>query len=263
MRRCGTIESMRDDRHIFRATLSEEARRLGITLADEHLDALTAHFELVAKWNERVRLVGTTDPARAAIELFADSLVVDQFIGNLDIGTPDRDIGENEPRRMIDIGPGAGLPGIPIKIRRAGWILAAIESNAKKTSFLKAALRELRLEGATVVRGRAEELAHREDFREQFDIAFCRAIASPAFACELAVPFLKTSGRFVAQTSEARGLETIRHAAHALNATICKTMTYTLTGVSIGRLLVGVKKLGPTASLYPRDPKIARKRPLI
>ena len=134
---------MRDNRHIFRRTLSDETLRLGIALTNEQLDALTAHYALIAAWDQRVSLVGTADPARAAIELFADSLVVNKFIES----TRDEISPETEkPPRFVDIGAGTGLPGIPLKILRPQWDLVVIESNVKKISFLKTLVRELRLE---------------------------------------------------------------------------------------------------------------------
>ena len=160
-----------NDEQIFRTALSEESRSLGVELPAEAMDAMCLHYRLLCKWNPRVRLVGTIEPRRAAIELFADSLAALRFAEGLAIPAA----GGGNAFRIIDIGSGAGFPGVPIKILRPRCGLTIVDSSAKKTSFLKALVRELHLPDASVVRGRAEDLAHDPDLRERFDLAFCRA----------------------------------------------------------------------------------------
>lgn len=247
---------MRADTETFRQVLSAETRRLDIELTDSRLNALSVHYELLVKWNPRVRVVATTDPARCATELFADSLVAARFAEDIASETADA----AAAIRVLDIGAGAGLPGVVLKLLLPRWELTCIESNAKKIAFIKSLARELRLDGVSIVRGRAERLAHGETYREQFDFAFCRAVAPPAVACELAVSFLKFGGSFIAQTGE--GAEGIQNVAELLGAKLVKTMGYKLEGVSSRRVLARIKKLGPTPPDYPRSAKAARKKPL-
>ncbi|NQU08903.1 MAG: 16S rRNA (guanine(527)-N(7))-methyltransferase RsmG, partial [Candidatus Abyssubacteria bacterium] len=170
--------------------------------------------------------------------------------------------------RMIDIGSGAGFPGIPIKILRPRWELTIIDSGAKRISFLKSLMRELHLPEIRVVQRRAEDLAHDPDLRERFDLAFCRAVAAVPVACELAIPFLKVGGSFIAQASSrayspgAESAETVRKAAGALGATIGKTMSYGLSGATGERSLIQIKKLEPTPEQFPREHRTAMKKPL-
>jgi 16S rRNA (guanine527-N7)-methyltransferase len=247
---------MRVNTKTFRQVLSGETRRLGIELTDTQLDALSAHYELLVKWNAFVRLVASTDPARAATELFADSIVAAQFVEHIAAETADA----AAATRMIEIGAGAGLPSIPSKILLPQWELTCVESNAKNISFLKSLARELRLDGVRIIRGRAERLAHRNDLRGQFDLAFCRAVAPPVVACELAIPFLKVDGSFIAQTGER--VEDLRNAADELGAKVITTKGYRLRGMASGRMLARIKKVRPTPPDYPRDAKRARRKPL-
>jgi len=258
---------------IFRRTLSEEADRLSFTLSPGDLDALGLHYELLRKWNPRARLTAAIKPERAAIELFADCLAACAFADSL----------ANESSRtalcVIDIGAGAGLPGVPLKILRPEWRLTIVESNAKKVAFLKTLIRELDLKKTTIKRGRAETIAREDEFRDRFDLAFCRAVGVPAIACELAAPFLAIGGTLIVQTiihpsdaprkaDSADGAEwdsilhPIRTAAEALNVSIVESISYRLSSVDIQRALIAVQKTDSTPSRYPRDPRTIKKKPL-
>lgn len=251
-----------NDEQIFRTALSEESRRLGVELPAEPMDAMCLHYRLLCKWNPRIRLVGTIEPRRAAIELFADSLAALRFAEGLAIRAGEKTL------RMIDIGSGAGFPGVPIKILRPRCELTMVDSGAKRISFLKTLVRELHLPEIRIVRGRAEDLAHDPDLRERFDLAFCRAVAAVPVACELAVPFLKVGGSFIAQASsraDSAGTEaakTVRKAAGALGATIGLSTSYKLPGATGERSLIQIKKLKPTPEQFPREHRTTMKNPL-
>jgi 16S rRNA (guanine527-N7)-methyltransferase len=261
------------DTAIFKQTLMHEADLLRLGLSAPQLDALCAHYALLKKWNARIRIAGTTDPRRAAIELFADSLAACRFAEKV-AQTNEREVTPenlNSGLAIMDIGSGAGLPGIPIKIARPDWKLTLVEINAKKVAFLKNALRELGVE-ADIAAERAEELAPRAElgYREAFDLVFCRAVAAPATACELAVPFLKLGGSFILQTTESEvgsgakmAFEHITSAASQLGATIGDTTSYSLTGVRGQRVLVEVRKVTATPLRFPRASRIMKKNPLI
>ncbi len=258
---------------IFRRTLSEEAGRLSFTLSPGELDAFGLHYELLRKWNPRARLTAAIEPERAAIELFADCLAACAFADSLASDSSRTGL------RVIDIGAGAGLPGVPLKILRPEWDLTVVESSARKFVFLKLLARELDLKNTAIRRGRAETIAREDDLCGRFDLAFCRAVGVPAIACELAVPFLAIGGTLIVQTilhpsgaprKKDSGdsdkwdstLHPIRTAAEVLNATIFKKKSYRLTDIDIPRALIAVQKTGPTPSRYPRDPRTIKKRPL-
>lgn len=252
---------------IFSDRLSGESRRLDVKLAAGELDSLCKHYELLRKWNRAARLVGTIDPERAAVELFADSIVACRFAEKIISSRKDRT--SAEAISFVDIGAGAGLPGLPIKALRPGWRATLVESQSKKAAFLKNASRTLGFSDVRVESGRAEELAHRPDLRETFDLAFCRAVGAPSMACELAVPFLRIGGSFVLQTimraeeeGEERVVENLLRTAATLGSTIGQSMTYILTGVPVGRALIEVRKKESTLEEYPRNFRIIRNKPL-
>lgn len=252
---------------IFRKALAEEAASLRIDVPTEKLDALCAYYELLCKWNRRIRLVGTVEPERAAVELFADSLIACEFARSLD--SAEAAAAAQRAFSVIDIGSGAGLPGIPAKIMVPDWHMMLVESDAKRISFLNHLSRELGLSNVQIERGRAEKLARKPAYREEFDLAFCRAVAAPAVACELAIPFLEKNGSLILQTTvreKQTGLEEAvekaRKPAGTLGATTDQTMTYALSSTSEERLLIRIKKIAETPGEFPRDFRSIKKKPL-
>ncbi|GAB4348946.1 MAG: 16S rRNA (guanine(527)-N(7))-methyltransferase RsmG [Candidatus Abyssubacteria bacterium] len=235
----------------FRETLSAEAAALGVLLTPEHRDLLSAHYELLLDWNPRVRLVGTTAPRRAAVELYADSLALTAFVDSL---------ARAGPARMLDIGAGAGLPGLVVKIIHPEWPLTLLESAIKKVAFLKTSVARLGLNGVETVRGRAEVCAHDPAYRERFDLVFCRAVARPARALELALPFVRMGGFFVAQWSGVA--QHAWDAADAFGASQYSEKTYTLSGRGGTRSVTAFRKHRPTPGCYPSRSKAGRHRSL-
>jgi 16S rRNA (guanine527-N7)-methyltransferase len=250
------------DIDIFRRSLQAEAERLKLALPEKILTDLCAYYELLAAWNRRIRMVGSAEPRRAASELFADSLLAGAFA---DANPAGASTAGASTAGMIDIGAGAGFPGVPIKLAHPGRTLAAVESNAKKIAFIKTLVRRLGLAGVAVHRARAEGLAHDRRFRESFDLAFCRAVAQPAAALELSLPFLRPGGSFVLQAggslSQVTGASFAR-AARELGATISAINGYTLSGLPAERTLILFVKVGSSPPEYPRTLAAMRKNPL-
>ena len=250
-------------RETFRRILAEETKSRGIEVSTAPLDALCVHYQLLRKWNARIRLVGTVDPERAAIELFADSLIVCEFARTL---APGKGSTKREKGlEVIDIGSGAGLPGVPVKALMPEWRLTLVEAETKRVAFLKELVRGLGWADVRIERGRAEELGRDPKYREGFDLAFCRAVAAPRIACELAIPFLGIGGSFILQTTEkiyAEDAEEISGAALTLGASIDHTRAYALSGSNEQRLLVRIEKTAETPEEFPRDFRIIKKKPL-
>jgi 16S rRNA (guanine527-N7)-methyltransferase len=236
------------DSAIFLQSLKEEAERLGLQILERALPQLAAYYELLARWNRRIRLVGSAEPRRAAVDLFADSLIAGAFCGasRAHGAAPRAGVVETEEvaPRMIDIGSGAGFPGFVLKIQNPERELTAVEPDAKKHAFLKTLQRELGLEEVRIERARAEELARNPRFAQTFDLAFCRAVAPPLAAIRLAVPFLRSGGSFILQVGALpeKEVSKIAKAAEEMGATLCESRTYTLSFPSGTRLLLQVKK---------------------
>ena len=248
---------------LFRASLMEEAERLRLDVSEGLLDRLARYYRLLREWNRRLRLVGSTDPKRAASELFADSLLATDFAGRFLSGKGMKGGGD-----VLDIGSGAGFPGAVAGLAQPEWSLTLIEPDAKKRGFLKTVCRTVGPEGARLLGGRAEELAHESEFRSRFDVVFCRAVASPRVALELSVPFLRVGGSFLLQTSvreaeaDVRAGGLLRKAAAMIGVSIECSSHYVLSFPASARLLVRVEKLGETLAQYPRGMQAMRRRPL-
>ena len=165
--------------------------------------------------------------------------------------------------RLLDVGAGAGLPGLPLKILYPGLDLVLLDSTAKKTAFLRHLSARLGLEDVEVETGRAEELAHQPRYREQFDVVVSRAVAALPSLVELTLPFCRVGGTFIAQKRGQIGQE-IEAAATAigiLGGELREVRRVELEGL-VGHLLVVVAKRSPTPQRYPRRPGIPWRRHL-
>ena len=169
-----------------------------------------------------------------------------------------------ESCRFIDIGSGAGLPGIPIKIAFPELTGTLMDATAKKVRFLRSVIETLSLPGVEARHGRAEELAHQPDLREKFDLAVARAVAPMPVLVELTLPFCRPGGHVVVhKTARAAGeIDEARFAIDALGGEVRDVITTDAGDPGAGRLLLVVAKTGPTPDGYPRRPGIPAKRPL-
>jgi 16S rRNA (guanine527-N7)-methyltransferase len=227
---------------------------LGLTLSRQQIEAFALYQRELISWNERVNLTTVTDPEEVQVKHFLDSLsclrIVDAF-------SPDV--------KCIDIGTGAGFPGLPLKIVRPSMRLTLLESVGKKARFLEHVVEVLGLEGVDVVHGRAEELGRHADYREVFGVAVARAVAQMAVLVEYALPLLRVGGIFVAQKgAEVREeVEAAQPAMRLMGGRLRELAVVSLPGLSHPRHLVVVEKIACTPDRYPRRPGIATKRPLL
>lgn len=228
------------------------AAKLGIGLTPEQVSSFEVYYSELEEWNRRVNLTAIVDYEGVQVKHFLDSLTVAPLIGD-------------HPSRLIDIGSGAGFPGIPLKVVYPGIDLTLVESVNKKAAFLRHLVARLDLEGVEVAAGRAETLAHDERYRELFDITICRAVASLATLAELSLPFCRIDGRFIAMKKRNIGDEvaSATEAIDILGGKLAGVRPVEMEGFEgEKRSLVIVDKLTPTPDKYPRRPGIPRKRPL-
>ena len=171
------------------ALLDQGARRLGVCLAGEQLDGFRTYREELLRWGARMNLTALRSAEAIVREGFLDSLACAPLIGP-------------EVRRVVDLGSGAGFPGIPLALVRPAVRFTLLEASRKKTSFLRHIVRTLQLANAAVLMGRAEALAAEAGLGEAFDLALARAVAPPAEQASLVRPFLGPGGAFVLQAGE-------------------------------------------------------------
>ena len=229
------------------------AARLGIALTSRQLEQFQAYYQLLAEWNQRFNLTSIVDYQEVQIKHFLDSLTV-----SLALTT---NISE---ARLMDVGSGAGLPGIPLKIVWPQIRLTLLESVGKKTVFLSHLVNKLGLEAVDVVTGRAEEVAHLSSCREQFDVTISRGVAGMATLSELCLPFCRIAGIFIAQKKGdiVQEVAQAERAIALLGGQLRQVKTVDLPELADNRYLVVVEKVAVTPLCYPRRPGMPGKRPL-
>jgi len=236
--------------------LESGATRLGITLNSIQLEQFQIYYRELSEWNQRVNLTSITDYTRVQTLHFLDSLTL-----ALAIKHP-----VNEHNfSIIDIGSGAGLPGIPLKILYPEAGLALLDSTSKKTAFLRHLVEMLKLDGVEIINGRAETIAHEDNHREKYDMVLSRAVAGLPTLTELCLPFCAVGGIFIAQ-KKGNIEEEINQAAHAislLGGNLREVKDIELEEFTDHRQLVIIDKVSATPPQYPRRPGIPTKRPLL
>ncbi len=213
-------------------------------------DTLRLYRDEIKAASGRMNLVSFASDEELEIRHFADSLACLRFI-------------PPGPIRCIDVGSGAGLPGIPVKIERPEIDMTLLESVRKKVDFLKDVIGKLGLEGIEVVRERAEVLGHDPDHRERYDAAISRASAKFAAVLEYTLPLVKVGGYAVIfQGVSVPDMDGLAGAFDLLGGRVTDIEPYRLEEGGKERTLIRVKKVAPTPADYPRRPGVPKKRPL-
>lgn len=235
---------------INKELLKSNAASLGVELNDEALDRFDLLAELLIEQNKTMNLTAITDPDEVVIKHFADSVSLFSVI-NPENGA-----------KILDLGTGAGFPGIPLLITRPDINLTMVDSTAKKLRYVADTVEKLGLEAETL-HARAEEAGKSPDYREQYDIVCSRAVAALNVLSEYCLPFVKVGGVFVAMKS-AKAEEEIADAKKAigiLGGKIIDKKTFTLSDGG-ERTLIIIKKISQTSPKYPRVSAQISKKPL-
>jgi 16S rRNA (guanine527-N7)-methyltransferase len=236
--------------------LNAGAIKLGLQLSSRQLEQFHIYYQELLDWNKRVNLTRITGYEEVQIKHFLDSLTVALAWQPL---TPNADF------RLIDVGTGGGVPGIPLKILLPNIKLMLVDSIAKKAAFLHHLKRELGLDNVEIVVGRAEELAHQPKYRGNFDIVLSRGVAPMVTLVELTLPFCFIGGSFIAQKKGVidQEISQARKAISLLGGRLREVKRVNLEEFTDERRLVIIDKVAPTPELYPRRPGIPAKRPLL
>lgn len=242
--------------------LRDGARRLGVELNEGQVVAFDRYRALLLEWNQRFNLTSVRNADEIDTRHFLDSLSCLQAFPAID-GRPARQWLASE-LSAVDVGAGAGFPGLALKIVWPQLRLTLVEATGKKCRFLEHAVAELRLQHVSVVNARAEDYGAGAG-RSQFDLALARALASLPTLLEYALPLLRLGGWLVAQKGRYphEELLTARNALNTLGGSLHDVLDVSVPGLDAQRSLVIVAKASPTPPAYPRRAGIPQRQPLI
>ena len=207
---------------------------------------------MLIDWNKKINLTSITEPVEAAYKHFVDSVSLVSFL-NLDNNS------------LIDIGTGAGFPGIPLKIIVPSCKVVLVDSLDKRVKFLNNVISELDLTDIEAVHSRAEDLAREKEYREQFDVAVSRAVANLCSLSEYCIPFVKVGGVFASYKSDniKEELHDSKYAVNELGGKVNSVETFNIPGTDYNRSIVFIDKLRACDYAYPRKAGLPTKRPLM
>ena len=236
--------------------LIEAAGKLAIKFNSRQLEQFKIYYHELIEWNKKFNLTSITGYQEVQVKHFLDSLSVTLALTEGELEKPDFNI--------VDIGTGAGFPGVPLKILLSEPKLVLIESVGKKTTFLRHIVAELELDDVEVIHGRAEEIAHSPPYREQFALAVSRAVASLSTLTELALPFCRIGGKFIAQKKGEINAEIDKanKATLTLGGNLREVKVIQLEEFGDERYLIVFDKISPTSDRYPRKSGLIKRQPV-
>ncbi|PKB68377.1 MAG: 16S rRNA (guanine(527)-N(7))-methyltransferase RsmG [SAR202 cluster bacterium Io17-Chloro-G4] len=234
--------------------LANGASELGLKLSTTQLGQFDHYYRELADWSQRVNLTSITEHTAVQVKHFLDSLTVTLAYPQ---GIP-------PGLRIVDIGAGAGFPGLPLKLAFPDTQLLMVESVGKKARFLEHLVELLALRDVEVMTGRAEDLAHMPEFSESYDLALGRGVAKLPVLLEYTLPYCAVGGRLVVlnHQSAEREFAGAENALETLGGKMGGVYPVNVSGLTDDRIVVVVEKVRPTPEGYPRQPGTPAKRPL-
>lgn len=232
--------------------LTDGCESLGITLSDRQIEQFLIYYEYLTEKNRVMNLTGITEFSEVMVKHFLDSLTV--------VKVSDLNVTE----KILDLGTGAGFPGIPLKIAFPNPEFLLLDSLNKRIRFLQELIEKCRLEKISAIHGRAEELAKNKDYRENFDLCVSRAVANLSSLSEYCLPYVKVGGNFVSYKSGNIDIELkeAERAVKLLGGVVEKVEKFQLPGSEIDRSLIVIHKVRETPGKYPRKSGTPSKEPL-
>ena len=232
--------------------LEEGCRELGITLDEIQKKQFTDFYEYLVEKNKVMNLTGITEFQEVLVKHFLDSLACVKAVDMSRI------------KRIMDIGTGAGFPGVPLKITFPHLEACLLDSLKKRVNFLEETFQMLKLENITAIHGRAEEYAKNKQYRETYDLCVSRAVSNLATLSEYCLPYVKTGGYFISYKSGTvqEEVEQAQKAVKILGGKIQDVVYFQLPDSEIQRSLVVIEKIKATPGRYPRKAGTPLKEPL-
>ena len=233
--------------------LSEGCRQLGISLTEEQTEQFMLYYEKLIEVNQVMNLTAITEFEDVMRKHFLDSLTLVKAVDIKNV------------KRVLDLGTGAGFPGIPLKIAFPDTEFVLLDSLNKRVKFLYDIIELCRLKKIQAVHGRAEELAGKKEYRESFDLCVSRAVANLSSLSEYCLPYVEKGGLFVSYKSGniQEELEAAGYAIQILGGRLKDTVKFKLPGSDMDRSLVVIEKIRETPARYPRRAGIPSREPLM
>lgn len=234
----------------FEKEIIEYMEELEIKLSTEQAEMFFKYMNLLLEWNEKINLTAITDEEEVIVKHFVDSITISKYIPT---GTS-----------LIDVGTGAGFPGIPLGIIRNDLEIVLLDSLQKRINFLEVVIRELGLENIKTVHARAEEFGKNNKYREKFDVATSRAVANLSTLSEYLLPLVKVGGVVICMKGCAieEELNNSKKAINVLGGKVTRVFEFNLPKTDIKRNIVLVDKVSKTPAKYPRKPGTPSKEPI-
>lgn len=225
-------------------------KEFNIEINEEQIKSFEKYMNLLLEWNEKINLTAITQPDEVKLKHFVDSLTVLKYI--------------NDDDKVIDIGTGAGFPGIPLKIMNENTKITLLDSLNKRINFLNIVIETLNLRNIQAIHGRAEEIARNKLYREKYDVAVSRAVANLSTLTEYMLPFVKVGGKCICMkgANVNEELERAQNAIKELGGEIERVDNFYLSDNDNERNIIVIKKVKETNSKYPRKAGTPSKEPL-
>ena len=214
----------------FKEIMNENAKKINIEFNEKQLEQFFEYMNLLIEWNEKINLTAITEPKEIIIKHFIDSLTINKYI--------------EKNNKIVDVGTGAGFPGIPIKIYRPDVEVTLVDSLNKRINFLNEVISKLGLEKINTIHARVEEFARNKKYREKFDIVTARAVANLTVLSEYLLPLTQNNGKCICMKGSNIEEE------------------FYLPDSDIKRNIINIKKVKTTPAKYPRKPGTPAKEPL-
>lgn len=231
--------------------------KINIEISDDQINCFEKYYELLIEKNKVMNLTAITDKEDVIVKHFIDSIALIPYL-------TDKGININNKIKIIDIGTGAGFPGLPLKIMMPDVKFTLLDSLNKRVSFLNEVIDELKLKDIEALHGRAEDYASDNKYREKYDICVSRAVANLSTLSEYCIPFVKEDGFFISYKAgeSEEEINNSKNAIKILGGKINKVEEFVLPGTDVSRVFVFIRKQELTDKKYPRKAGVPAKKPL-
>lgn len=239
------------NKELFFETITNYASKIEIVLNEKQKEQFYNYMNLLLEWNEKINLTAIIEPDEVILKHFIDSITISKYI--------------KQNAYVADIGTGAGLPGIPLKILREDIEIILVDSLNKRINFLNEVISALNLQNIKTVHSRAEDFGNNREYREKFDVVTSRAVANLATLSEYLIPLAKIEGKCLCMKGpDAEDeINNAKKAISILGGTITNVHKFNLPDSDIGRTVVEINKIKATDKKYPRKAGVPSKEPLI